>query len=210
MTKPTGKKRGRPRKLPDFMVRLGEDKEKWDKWLTAMGRPKHSSSPKEVLEHMLPDVRNDDGKRVRPIVGDSSGDRSLTQPSESWYSFALTDNEDVVLPAAWLRYLKYMDVVAEHLSPKDQGAAIKKLAIEDARSRSRSRPSQFPVELGTPAEFKARLAGHELEIRLKADRCNHIISIRFYQLPPDEDEDLDPADEPAGHWEGLKWIPDPQ
>ena len=40
MTKPTRKKRGRPRKLPDFMVRLGEDPAKWDKWLTQYTTPR--------------------------------------------------------------------------------------------------------------------------------------------------------------------------
>jgi hypothetical protein len=207
MTKPTGKKRGRPRKVLDFMARLGEDQNKWDKWLSSMGLPAHSSSKKEVLEHRLPDVL-ENGKLARPIVGNRLHDESLTQPSDSWYALLRRDDEDEALPAAWSRYLEYMDVVAEHLSPKDKGAAIKKLAFEDARSRSRSRPSQFPAELGTPSEFKKRLAGNELEIRLKADRSNHLIHICAYQLPHDEDEDLDPSEEPVGHWEGLTWIPD--
>lgn len=207
MTKPTGKKRGRPRKVADFMARLGEDQNKWDKWLSSMGLPAHSSSKKEVLEHRRPDVL-DGGKIVRPIVGNKLKDESLTQPSDSWFALFRKDDEDEPLPPAWLRYLEYMDVVAEHLSPKDKGAAIKKLALEDARSRSRFRPSKFPAELGTPSEFKKRLAGNELEIRLKADRSNHVINIRAYQLPHDEDEDLDSSEEPEGHWEGLTWFPD--
>lgn len=81
MTKPTGKKRGRPRKLPDFMIRLGEDQKKWDKWLSTMKFPEHSSSKKEVLEHVLPDVTDEVGKKVRPTIGEREGDRSLTQPS---------------------------------------------------------------------------------------------------------------------------------
>jgi hypothetical protein len=208
MTKPTGKKRGRPRKMPDFMIHLAEDQEKWNKWLSSMGFPEHSSSTKEILEHRLPDIVNEDGESARPRIGNRLGDRSLTQPSDSWYALLLNDDAGVPLPAPWLRYLEYVNVVAEYLSPKDKGAAIKKLALEDARSRFRSRPPQFPAELGTPAEFKARLAGHELEIRLRADRRNHVISIRVYQLPPDEQEDLDPSDDPAGHWEGLTWFPE--
>jgi hypothetical protein len=175
-----------------------------------MGFPKHSSSKYEVLEHRLPDIVNEDGKGARPSIGNRPGDRSLTQPSDSWYALLVNDDADIPLPAPWLRYLEYLDVVAEHLSPKDKGAAIKKLALEDARSRRNLRPTQFPAEIGSPTEFKKRLAAHELEIRLEADRRNHVISIRFYQLPPDEEEDLDPSEEPAGHWEGLKWFPDPR
>jgi hypothetical protein len=210
MTKPTGNKRGRPAKLPDFMIRLGEDQEKWNKWLSSMGFPEHSSSKYEVLEHRLRDIVNEDGEVTRPSIGNRSGERSLTQPSDSWYALLVNDDSDVPLPATWLRYLEYLDVVAERVSPKDKGAAIKKLALEDASSRRNQRPTQFPAEIGSPTEFKKRLAGHELEIRLKADRHNHVISIRFYQLPPDEEEDLDSSEEPAGHWEGLKWFPDHQ
>jgi hypothetical protein len=101
-----------------------------------------------------------------------------------------------------------MDVVAEALSPADKGGQFKKLARQGVRSRSCLLPPEFPAELGTPAEFRERVTGHELEIRLKVDRSNNVISIRVYQLPPDEDEDLDPSEEPAGRWEGLKWIPD--
>jgi len=209
MTKPTGKKRGRPPKMPDFMVRLGEDQDKWNKWLSSMGLPEHSSSTKEILEHRLPDIVNEDGESARPRIGNRLGDQSLTQPSDSWYALFVKDNEDVPLPAPWLRYLEYMDVIAEELSPKDKGAALKKIVLEDARSRLNTQPPEFLAEVGTPAEFKERLTGHELELRRRFDHREQVILIRVYQLPPDEKEDLDPPEELEGHWEGLKWIPEP-
>jgi hypothetical protein len=81
------------------------------------------------------------------------------------------------------------------------------LALEDARSRHSTRPPVFPAELGTPEEFKKHLADHEMEIRYTASRREQLIRIRVYQLPPDEEEDLDEPNDPKGHWEGLKWFP---
>jgi hypothetical protein len=209
MTKPTGKKRGRPPKLPEFMIRLGEDQTKWDKWLTAIGLPKHSSSTKEIPEHMLPQVVNENGESVTWAVGETLGDESLTQPSDSWFALFLKDEEDVVLPAPWQRHLQYMDVIAEYLYPKDNGANLKRLALQDARSRRGEPATKFPAELGTPEELRRRLAHYELEVRLEFNRREPMIRFVVVPMPPDEDEDLDPSEEPEGHWEGLKWIPDP-
>ena len=132
----------------------------------------------------------------------------LTDPLLSSYNEAAAD-ESVVLPTTWLRYLKYMSIIAETLSRNDKGAGLRLMFVEDARSRRYEQPPHIPAELGTPAEFKERVAGHEFEIRKRFSRREHVLAIRVYSLPPDEDEDLDPADEPAGHWEGLKWLPDP-
>jgi hypothetical protein len=176
MTKPTGKKRGRPRKVPDFMARLGEDQDKWDKWLSSMGLPAHSSSQKEVLEHRLPDVL-ENGKLARPIVGNRLDDESLTQPSNSWFALFRKDDEDEPLPAAWLRYLEHMDVIAEARSPQDNGAELKKLLLEFARSRRRQVPPPYSRDVGTPAEFRAAIARNELEIRFESSGGKHAISI---------------------------------
>lgn len=164
----------------------------------------HSSSKKEILEHRW---RKDRGTLA---VGERFGDRSITQPGYSWFAHSMKDDEDTPLPGEWLRYLEYMNVIAEELSPTDKGAAFKNLALEDARSRREAQPPPIPGELGTPAEFKERLAGHELEIRTRFNRREQVIAIRVYQLPPDEYEDLDPSEEPPGHWEGLKWISAPE
>lgn len=158
--------------------------------------------------------REPSGRKTRPkkIIYGESCEHWSTQERNS----ALSDlkeaaaNESIVLSADWHRYLEYVNVIAEELSPTDKGAAFKNLALQDARSRHDSEPSQFPAELGTPAEFKERLAGHEFEIRTRFNRREQVIAIRVYQLPPDEYENLDPSEEPPGHWEGLKWIPDPE
>lgn len=208
MIKPTKKKRGRPRKLPEFMVRLGEDQEKWNKWLSSMGYPEHSSSTKEVLEHRLPDVV-DEEKRVRPVVGERDGDWSLTLLSETWFAPFVRKKADPILTDDWQHYLQYMDVIAEYLYPNDKGARLKSLALQDARSRSWEPPTEFPAELGTPEDLRRRLAHYELEVRLEFNRREPMIRFVVVPMPPDEDENLDEGDEPRGHWEGLKWFGDP-
>lgn len=132
------------------MIRLGEDKKKWAEWLTAMGLPKHSSSTAEILEHRFPDIVGEDGKRKRPIFGERAGDESLTMSRGAWFALFFRDEEDVVLPAEWQHYLQYMDVIPEYLYPKNKGANLKRLALQDARSRRREPPTKFPAELGTP------------------------------------------------------------
>ena len=204
MTKPTGKKRGRPRKLPGFIVRLGEDPKKWDEWLFKMGFPKEKGSTKEILEHMLPPIGEDgSGNPAYPRIGDRLGDRSFTLPSD-WFFGPYKSDED----ANSRRYLEYMDVVAEHLSPKDKGAELKRLFREDAWSRQFESRAEIPAGLGTPEDLKRRLAHREVEIRLKSNRREHVICFVIHPIPPDREEDLDEAGEPEGHWEGLKWFPD--
>jgi hypothetical protein len=93
-------------------------------------------------------------------------------------------DESIVLPAPWLRSLEYMDFIAELQSPQDQGAALKKLLLEDARSRcGEEQPIDFSCA-GTPAEFRQRCAENRLEIELDSRR--HIIKISAYSLSPDE------------------------
>ncbi|HEX4028937.1 MAG TPA: hypothetical protein VHX20_01155 [Terracidiphilus sp.] len=167
-----------------------------------------------ISEQSLPWTnREPSGRKTRPtkaVYCESSDHRSATQHTDSELAYLLeaAANEGIVLPAAWRRYLKFMDVVAEKLFPKDGGTELKKLALEDARSRRFDNPPAFPAKVGTPAEFKERLADHTMEIRTRFSRRIKAITIRVYQLPPDVDEYLDPNDDPKGHWEGLSWIPD--
>jgi hypothetical protein len=116
-----------------------------------------------------------------------------------------------MLDAVAKRVDNYRDVIAEALSPKDNGAALKQLARMDARSRYWElppdvlRPMNAPV--GTPAEFRERWHYGELEITAHArNRREHVFEI--WQLPPAEPEDLDKAGEPKGHWNGLRWTAD--
>jgi hypothetical protein len=92
-------------------------------------------------------------------------------------------DESIALPASWLRYLDYMDIIGELLSPEDQGAAFKELMLMDARSRREEQPIDFSCA-GPPAEFRARCDQSRVEIRLDTDK--HIINIIGYPLLPDE------------------------
>jgi hypothetical protein len=121
-------------------------------------------------------------------------------------------NDGIKLSQEWHLYLEYMDVIAEALSPKDKGTTLKQLALADARSRYWEQPPRvfrpMNAPLGTPAELRQKWLYGELDIRTRAgNRREHIIEI--WELPPDEPEDLDGAEGPSGHWDGLTWIPDP-
>src|SRR5208337_3189813 len=102
------------------------------------------------------------------------GVSSHTQQTDELQSLHLEsgDNAHVKLSPAWLNYLEYMDVIADELSPKDKGAALKQLALVDTRSRYWEPPPEAfqPMNalLGTPAEFRERWFYGELEIRVSA------------------------------------------
>jgi hypothetical protein len=91
----------------------------------------------------------------------------------------LAVDEKTTLPVQWQRYLEYMYIIAELKSPEDQGAALKKLFLEDARSRHWEQPIDFSCA-GTPAEFRTLCAQYDVEIQLKFP----IINIIGYPLPP--------------------------
>jgi hypothetical protein len=195
-----GKKRGRPRKK-----RPEETPEYWKDVLHDHHLGLDRADPDWlVLECMFV-------KQGRTVPLEAHGLVSITRPRSASLSLKLdcAADEAIVLPAPWLRYLKYMDVVAEARSPKDTGAGLKRLFLEDARSRYWEQPPEIPKQLGTPAEFRERWAHNELEIRLQANRRKHLIRIVVLPIPPDEPEDLDETDEPNGHWAGLTWIPGP-
>ena len=213
MDKTLGKKRGRPRK-PVLVIRLADVQQEWEERLRRTGNPKEKHSDYEISEQSLPWTdRESSGRKIRPTkveFGESSEHRSFTQetdPELSHLQEAAAD-ESVALHSAWMRYLEYMNVIAEARSLNDNGAELKQFFEGDARSRSEGKPPKIPAELGTPAEFKKRLADHEMEIRYTVNRRKQVIRIRVYQLPPDEEEDLDETKDPKGHWEGLKWCPD--
>jgi hypothetical protein len=211
MEKSIGKKRGRPRK-PVLVVNICDVQSEWNARLKRAGNPLEKASNFEIAESNLPSTERDNwGRKVRPTkvsLGESWKHKSFTQP-DPLVSLCREAAEDqsVVLSAAWMRYLEYMDVIAEARYHNEKCAVLKQLFLQDARSRSAEQPPEIPAELGTPADFEGRLADHELEIRYEANRREHAISIRVYPLPPHEDEDLDEGDE-KGHWEGLTWFPD--
>lgn len=67
------------------------------------------------------------------------------------------------------------------LWPEDQGAALKKLTLEDARSRCEEQPIDFSC-VGTPAEFRAQCAQRHVEVQVEFP----IINIIGYPLPSDK------------------------
>lgn len=213
MAKSIEKKRGRPRK-PIIVIRLADVQQEWEARLRRAGLPKEIRRPRETQQDAIPEsTRDASGRKIRPtkvVYGESLDQWSTTQQTDpviSIHEQAATE-EHAVLSPDWKHYLEFMNVIAEYRSPDDNGAGIKNLFLKDARSRRSELPPRIPAALGTPAEFKNRLADHEMELRYTVNRQETTIRIHVYQLPPDENEDLDPADEPAGHWDGLKWIPD--
>jgi hypothetical protein len=199
------KKRGRPRKK-----RPEDTQEFWEKQLHNYRLGEHrGESKREVLACFFVDRKT--GLTVS--LDEISISESVTQRTDELASLQKESaaNESVTLSLEWARYLEYMDVIAEALSPADKGAALKKLALMDARSRYWQQPPDIfrPMNaaFGTPAEFRKRSFYGELEISTRAvNRRSHVIEI--WRLPPQELEDLDEGEEPVGHWEGLKWFSD--
>lgn len=196
------------------VIRLADVQHEWEVRLRRAGLPKEIHRSAEMQQDAIPpSTRDASGRKIRPTkvaYGESWDHWSTTQQTDpvlSLHKEAATE-EHAVLPADWKHYLAYMNVIAEAHSPEDNGAGLKSLFLMDARSRLWERAPTVPAALGTPAEFKKRLHDHEMEIRYMVNRRETTIRIRVYELPPDEDEDLDPANEPSGRWEGLKWIPD--
>lgn len=194
-------------KKDPLLVSLGECPEKWNDFLLTTYRfPQDPSTRKEVQQDCIRGI-DSRTKRPRPVTLDEAG-VSITQETDALNSLHREAGADssIALSAPWMRYLGYLDVIAEALTPKDKGAALKRLAIEDARSRYWEQPPAMPSSLGASSEFRQRVQWGEMEIRaLAANQRKYVIEIREYPMPPDEPEDLDEAGEPGRHWDGLKW-----
>ena len=160
------KKRGRPpKKRPE------QTREYWEKQLHDHRLGMNRAEPKwRVLGCKFVNENGETVSRESFVKGESI--TRQTGPDES-----------IALPASWLRYLDYMDIIGELLSPEDQGAAFKELMLMDARSRREEQPIDFSCA-GTPAEFRTRCAQRRVEILLDRDR--HIINVIGYPLPHDE------------------------
>jgi hypothetical protein len=210
--KTTSKKRGRPRK-PVWEISLSDAQLVWEPRLRRMKLPKEIKAPQEVQEGAIPArVRDPWGRKTRPTkehLGESLDHESVTQSGDPFPTLQqeTATDESIVVSAEWRHYLGYMSVIAEIQSPGDKGAELKSLFLQDARFQHRKRAPKIPAELGTPAEFKARVLGHELDIIL--DHRKRAVRIRIYPLPPDENEELNQSDDPKGQWAGLTWMPDP-
>ena len=177
------------------MLRLGDDQSKWNVWFRSVGSPIElpwappGTDVEMRQQESLPPREHDiHGRRTRPtrdIYGESADHKSITQPDDPLISFQqeLAVDESIALPAPWLRYLEYMDIIFELQSPEDQGAAKKKLALEDARSRYME---EQPIDLscaGTPEELRTLCDKSRVEIQLDSDGL--IINVIGYPLSPD-------------------------
>ncbi|HLM81153.1 MAG TPA: hypothetical protein VK302_11025 [Terriglobales bacterium] len=199
-------------KKDPVLVALGESPEAWSVFLWKTYGIAEEPQPRyEIGESSF--VCSETGQTV-PLseIAGARGVGSHTQQTDALQSLHLESgaNANVKLSPAWLRYLEYMDVIAEAFSPKDKGAALKQLALTDARSRlfREQPPERFQpmnASLGTPAEFRERWVYGELEIRVRApNRRDHVFEI--WRLPPAEPEDLDEAGEPSGQWCGPRGL----
>jgi|SRR5271166_1923894 len=203
------KKLGRPPKVLAWVHRLGDSQSEWNKWFRSAGHPQEIErwgKPDERIEMFLQDslpVRHRDihGRKTRPMknkFGESADHGSITQPDDALMSLRqeLAENEKVPLPENWQLYLEYMEVIVEEIRSKNRRAALKKLILEDARSRYWENPPDL-ASLGTPGDFRARCAESHVEVRLQCDRRKHVIRFTLYSLPPDEPEDLDEPEGPG-------------
>ncbi|MGB8581629.1 MAG: hypothetical protein WCD47_12465, partial [Candidatus Sulfotelmatobacter sp.] len=182
-----------------ILVALGTCPEKWGKFL--------------LKNYGLPEVPQP-RYEIQSVNGESRDRKSATLTDELLsLHMEASANDGVALSPAWLLYLEYMDVIAEALSPKESGAALKQCALDDARSRYWEQPPDvfrpMNASLGTPAQFRERWFYGELEIRVRPTLNRRDFTVEVWCLPPDEPENLDDAGEPDGHWDGLKWTPTP-
>jgi len=169
MKKPK-KKRGRPsKKRPEQTAGY------WEKQLQnhrlGMGRAEHKW---QVLQCMFVE---EDGE---PLLLESllTGG-SITNQNDgvaSLYEQAAADASSV-LPPPWLLYLEYMYIIAELLSPEDQGATLKEAMLRHACSCREEQPIDFSCA-GTPAEFRTRCEQSRVVIQL--DKNRKIINIIGY------------------------------
>ena len=203
-------------KKDPVLTAIFECPKKCDEYLfKTYGLPQEPRTSKEVQQDCIR-IRDQKTGRLVPVqLGDAGG--SHTQQTDPLTSLRQEAGavETAILSPAWVQYLGYFGVIAEDLHPKDQGAALKTLALAAAREKSalREQPPEvfhpMNAPLGTPAEFRERWFYGELEIRVSvSNRRNY--SFEIWRLPPAELENLDAAGEPSGHWDGLKWTPGPE
>jgi hypothetical protein len=121
----------------------------------------------------------------------------------------------------WQRSAAFMQIIARILlASRNKSRRQRHNLVELRREVADFPPNadlpRFPDELGTPEEFFKEWRGGYLDVTIRyRDRSNQ--EILFYSTglrewersAPDEPEDLNEAGEPAGHWEGLRWISDP-
>ena len=121
----------------------------------------------------------------------------------------------------WKRSAAFMQVIARILLARRNKSRRQRRNLAELRKEVQDFPPnadlpRFPDELGTAEEFFEQWREGYLDVTIRfRDRSNQEILFystglrEFEKNAPDEPEDLDEAGEPKGHWEGLKFIPDP-
>lgn len=201
-----------PAKRDPILVALGACPKKWSQFLLKnYGLPEEPQSRNVVSEAELFDkdrsraslddfaarqirLGEEPPKGLLKVWAEHSGPES--EASEQWRR-----------SQAFMRVMAWIFARENKLGQNERAALLKN--IDDLRPET-SLPV-FPEVLGSPDEFFERWKGYEFDVRFsRKSRRTQVFEIRQYRLPPDEPEELDEADEPKGHWEGLKWIPDPR
>lgn len=121
----------------------------------------------------------------------------------------------------WKRSAAFLQIIARILLATRNKSRRQRCNLVELRKEVPDFPPsadlpRFPEDLGTPEEFFEQWKNGYLDVTLRfRDRSNQEILIYSTGLrehetgAPEEQENLDEAGERKGHWEGLKWIPDP-
>jgi hypothetical protein len=113
----------------------------------------------------------------------------------------------------WKRSQAFMRIMVRIFASKERlpkPELTKLLKVVDDLSPNEPLPRFTPALWGSPKEFLERWRCHEVDMRfVYVNRSSMRFELWAESIPPDAPEDLDEAEEPSGHWDGLKWTPTP-
>jgi hypothetical protein len=202
----------RRRKKDPVLVALGDCPEKWNVFLLKnYGLPNEPQARNLINES---EFTNKDGNRI-PLESMAGAQIRLGEEPPRGLAKVRAEYSGLECEASeeWKRSQGFFHVMAqiyahEHKLPKQQREAMLKMVDE-------LRPGEllvtFASDLGSPENFHYRWEHHEFDVAFESNcRALQRFVITRYVTPAglDEPEDLDPAGEPKGHWEGLKFVPD--
>ncbi len=199
----------RPKKDP-ILIALGDAPEKWNDFLLkTYGLPEDPQPRDEVSESAFQD---EDGERLplEDVAGLQIrlGEEPPKGLAKIWAEVSFLEPEPT---ERWKRSLAFFRAIVRIWAAERRLSKQKRAEL--LREVDAFRPTEplpvFPDSLGTPEEFFERWQRGEIEVRFTSrNRATQTCEIWQHAIPPDEEENLDPADEPPGYWAGLKWIPE--
>ncbi len=200
-----------PPKKDPVLVSLGECPEKWNQFLLkTYGLPQEPQARSVFNET---DFLDGNGRQIpldhlaaRQIKLGEEPPKGLLKVRCDYSGLENEPTEKWKRSQGFMRAMVWIYASKKKLS-KQQRAELLKLVDE---LHPNEYLTVFDESLGTPEEFLDRWAGHQLDVRfIFKNRSALIFEIWHESIPPDEPEDLDEDGGPSGHWEGLKFIPDP-